>query len=124
MEYNKNELVYKFIDLKKKTNLNILQCFKLVFSKIGLVKNIGNYVVLTVIIIFLISGIFFVLKGKELVYNEIEEILKTKKIIINKINYKKDLNDAGFGISDSISSSEKNKNINNKKIITSNKLNS
>ena len=124
MEYNKNELVYQFIDLKKKTNLNILQCFKLVFSKIGLVKNIGNYVVLTVIIIFLISGIFFVLKGKELVYNEIEEILKTKKIIINKINYKKDLNDAGFGISDSISSSEKNKNINNKKIITSNKLNS
>ena len=106
MEYNKNELIDKFINSKLILNLNILKCFKLVFS-VRLLKSVGRYIIFAVIILFLISGIYFYVKGYKLVFEEIEEILIIKK----KQNYKKNLNYDEYikkNISDINTSSEKN----------------
>ena len=41
---NKNKLLNNFINLKETTNIYTLKCLKLLFSKNGLIKNIGNYI--------------------------------------------------------------------------------
>ena len=43
IKIDKNKL-YKFMDIKKIANFNVLKCYRLVFSKVGLVINIGFYV--------------------------------------------------------------------------------
>ena len=41
------------------TNLNLMKCFGTLFTKYGLLKNIGNYVLLLIIVSFVVSSIFF-----------------------------------------------------------------
>ena len=37
---NDEEIINKFIDIKKTANLDIIKCYKLLFSKEGLINNI------------------------------------------------------------------------------------
>ena len=74
------------------TNFKIMKCFKLLFSKEGLIKNIGNYIFLSIIFFFIISGIYFYSKGYDLICVQINDIVE-KKISENKeeINPKSDI---------------------------------
>ena len=61
------------------SNVGVMKCFNTLFSKYGLLKNIGNYILFFFIIIFSISGILFYKVGYVLLCNDIQEILSLKK---------------------------------------------
>ena len=80
---NKDKLLKIFVDFNNFMNIQLLKCYKLLFSKDGLIKNIGNYIIISIILIIIASFIFFTVKGYKLLYNIIYEIEylnhKTKK---------------------------------------------
>ena len=59
IKINKDKLLNNFINIKNNTNIKIIKCFKELFSKDGLKKNIGNYSLLSIILINIISNIFY-----------------------------------------------------------------
>ena len=75
---NKSELLYQFLNLTKSTNIDIFKCYKLLFTKEGLIINIGNYIIIIIIIIFLISAIFFYFKEYNLICHQINDLLNSK----------------------------------------------
>ena len=77
-EINKENLLYKFTNNKKITNFHILKCYKLVFSKIGFGKNAGNYIILLIIVLYLVSAIYFYFKGYNKIIHQINYILNEK----------------------------------------------
>ena len=77
-EINSDELLFKFSITKKLTNFDIFKCYSLLFSKKGLIKNIGNYISLVVIIVYIISGICFYRKGFDKICDQINIILDNK----------------------------------------------
>ena len=44
MNINKTKLYENFINIKNIANLKILRCFRKLFSKKGISRNIGNYI--------------------------------------------------------------------------------
>ena len=81
---NKHILENNFINNKRIHNLNVLKCHKLLFSKEGLIANIGSYIIISIIIVYIISAIYFYLKGYNLLCQQINQILKIK-ILNNEI---------------------------------------
>ena len=84
MKTNKMKLLENFKNIKNFANINILICYKILFSKLGIIHNIGFYI-LDVNIIFHIICIF-IFYGNQL--NIIKN--KIKDIIFAKDNIKKD----------------------------------
>ena len=76
-----NKLLNKFTNFKKISNIDIIKCHQLLFSKEGLISNIGSYLLLSIIFITIISLIFFSIKGYNLFYQKIQRII----IIIKNI---------------------------------------
>ena len=76
---HKDELVHKFIDIKKTANLGVIKCYKLLFSKKGLISNIGSYILFAILLFFFILSIIFYNKGFKKIKNKIYEIVKLKK---------------------------------------------
>ena len=100
----KDKLIESFNDLKKS---NISKCFKFFFSKEGFKDNIGNYILLGIIVINIILNIIMINQGKNLIQKEINKILKinvenknisdvnnNKLNNSNRYNNKKKLNDS------------------------------
>jgi hypothetical protein len=82
-------------------------------SKKGIIQNLGNYIISSILILFIISGIYFLIKGYKIVCEQIDDILRINNInreireIIDENQYKEIIPVLN-------SSSEKNKR-NNKK---------
>ena len=86
---NKTKVINYFKNLKYTTNFKVLKCLKLLF-KFGLIKNIANYIISSIIILYIILAIFFYCKEYKLLCIKIYEIIRIKKNM--KINIKEDLN--------------------------------
>jgi len=84
IKIDKNELLKKFVDINNIMNIKLLKCYKLLFSKEGLINNIGSYILLSIFLITISSIIIFLFKGFNGIYNIIDEIMKKKKKIIKK----------------------------------------
>ena len=102
---NENKLLNNFIDLKNSLNINIIKCYRVLFTKEGLIYNIGSYVILTIILINILSLIIFIIKG----YNLSKKMVKT--IVTQKTQIKK-----GKKIHNRNIKKEHNNNHNTKKI--------
>ena len=76
MNINKAKLLENFINIKNIINLNFLKCHKKLFNKLGILNNIGCYIILAIIIFHIIS--IFVLIGKQ---------FSTLKKKIKKLSY-------------------------------------
>ena len=63
-----------------------MKCYKTLFTKNGLLKNIGNYILLSIIFIYLINMNFFFLIDYFKLYKIIEDIIKIKKNNIQNNN--------------------------------------
>ena len=63
---------------KRKLNLNIMKCYQFLFLKGGLNKNIGFYINLIILILYIFLTIVFYLKGYDLLCNQINELLNNK----------------------------------------------
>ena len=57
---NQTDLLYNnFTNKDESSNLIAMKCYYVLFTKEGLSKNIGNYIIAFITIWFLISGIIF-----------------------------------------------------------------
>ena len=83
---DKDKFFKNFIDIKTITNIDIIKCYKVLFTKKGLIKNIGSYIILFIILIHIIFLIAFLLKGHKSFMNQINNIIKSKE---KKKRYKK-----------------------------------
>ena len=86
---NKEEFIHKFLDIKKTANLDIIKCYKLLFSKEGLIFNIGSYILLIILFLFFIFSTIFCFKGFKEINNIINIFIKMKKENKFKININK-----------------------------------
>ena len=78
--------IYNFT--KTKNDMVTMKCINTLFTKDGIVRNIGNYILAFIIVLFTIATILFYKCGYHLLENEIKEILsiKEKKEIKNHKN--------------------------------------
>ena len=80
-----NLLSYNFDNNKKSSNMITMKCYYTLFTKNGLLKNIGSYILLFTILLFMVSSILFYKCGYNLLEDEIKEIIRTKE---ENSNYK------------------------------------
>ena len=77
---NTNKLLNNFIDIKPISNLGVLKCYAVLFSKEGLINNIGSYIILMIELFFIISIFLFYFFE----YNYILNIIRDKLLLIKK----------------------------------------
>ena len=83
---DRDRLINNFIDIKSIINLEVMKCYSYLFTKEGILYNIGSYILLCSIFIYIISIIFFILRG----YNSF--IKRIYDVIINNSNDKDKIN--------------------------------
>jgi hypothetical protein len=76
-EFDKKDFINAFYNVRKYSNLKVVKCFKLIFSKKGQYMNYGSFFLIAIIILFLISQMIFHMNSKELVANLIKKLLKS-----------------------------------------------
>ena len=59
MKINKTKLLENFLDIKNIININILTCYKELFSKKGIKNNIGCFIIIAIILFHIICIYFF-----------------------------------------------------------------
>ena len=72
------ELLNNFRNIKQISNIGVIKCYKLLFTKDGILNNIGSYILIFIIFITIIDSILFCSKGYKLLFLKIKEIYKTK----------------------------------------------
>jgi hypothetical protein len=81
LDNDPNLLANDFVMNNETSNIGSLKCYQTLFSKEGLLKNIGSYILLFIIIFHLSSIIFFYKCGKAILENTIQEIIENKEKI-------------------------------------------
>ena len=76
---NKEKLLNNFINMKSISNIEVMKCYKKLFSKNGLKDNIGSYILLSIIFIYIVSSFLFSIKGYNIIITKIENIIKYLK---------------------------------------------
>ena len=76
MKINKTKIFEGFLNIKDIMNFKLLICYKVLFTKKGILKNIGSFIIIPIIIFHLICIIIFYCKS-----------FKSIKKIIHKIIY-------------------------------------
>ena len=79
------ELKSKF-QADKGTNIRIIKCYYLLFRKNGLKKNIGSYILLSMMFLLIIDLFFFLFIGYKSLLIKIEKVLKYKIGNLKDIN--------------------------------------
>ena len=79
-------LLNNFIELEKISNIYVMKCYKLLFTKDGLKFNIGSYILLGIIFFIIIFTILFRVKGYKKVELLINEVIKNKSEEKNQIS--------------------------------------
>ena len=74
MKINIDKLLNNFKSIKNVANLNLLVCHKSLFCKEGLIKNIGFYIFIVIIIIRIINLFIFYSKQIDLLKNKIKDL--------------------------------------------------
>ena len=76
----KNILFNNFQNINAISNIDIIKCYKLVFNKLYLKVNIGSYIILSIIILYLIFFLIFILKGFKNLVKKIYAIIAIEKL--------------------------------------------
>ena len=125
MKFNKAKLFQNFKDIKNFANFNFLICYKKLFNKMGILFNIGSYILLAIILFHIIVVIIFWINQFHLIKKKIKYIRSGIEAKVNKLfskikskENKKDRKDKNLIINKNESAKNNDKNINN--MITSN----
>ena len=73
---NKSELIFKFDIKKQPMNFYVIKCYKNLFSN-EIIKNIGNYIILIILFINLLSAFLVYTKEYDLLLKQIGDLLNT-----------------------------------------------
>ena len=76
---NKDKFINDITNISNIINLDIIKCYKIVFTKKGLIKNIGNYILISIIIINMMLLLLFTKKGFKEIKNKVEYIIKNNQ---------------------------------------------
>ena len=76
---DKDKLLNSFMDIKSLMNFDILKCYYTLFKKDGIINNIGSYILLAIILIFIASLVIFISKGYSSLMRQIDLIIKQNK---------------------------------------------
>ena len=79
-----DKLLYKFINVKSLLNFDIVKCHNVLFSKNGLINNIGSYLTLFIILLSLFLSIIFCLSGFNLLFSQMKSIAEMNNNIKEK----------------------------------------
>ena len=74
------ELIYKFSNIQRTTNLDILKCYKLIISRDAFAKNFVNYIFILIIFFYIFSAVYIYKKGYNLICEQVNKILEAKNI--------------------------------------------
>ena len=70
-----NEKIFKnFIDIKNIANINLLKCYKSLFTKKGFKKNIGSFIIIPIILFHIICIFIFYCNQQEKIKQKIDDI--------------------------------------------------
>ena len=75
MNIDVNEIYKNFKNIKNIANFNILICYKVLFNKKGIIKNIGFFLIIPILILHIIFIILFYIKYLNDLKNKIKEII-------------------------------------------------
>jgi hypothetical protein len=89
MNINKTKLFENFADFKNIANIDILKCYDNLFDIIGIIYNIGFYVISSILIYHIISFFVFYLRQSDTIIENINNIYKEKKAKLNTIKFTK-----------------------------------
>ena len=107
---NKTDILYhNFSYSDGNSQIVTLKCFNTLFTKEGLAKNIGSYILLFIILLFICSGLLFYKSGYPVLEDTIKEILKSKK-------KEKNIKDKNIHIKETSNEISKNKKKKDKKV--------
>jgi len=84
---SQKELIYKISNNQKATNLDILKCYKLIFSKDIFYKNFVNYIFIIIILFYIFSAIYIYKRGYDIICEQINKILEAKNIKLKESQY-------------------------------------
>ena len=72
-------LSYNFNSLDTSSNMVTMKCYYILFTKEGLIKNIGSYIIVFIFVVFMITIILFHKCGYPLLVDKIKERINLKK---------------------------------------------
>ena len=75
MNINKTKLYENFIHIKNIANIHLLKCYKALFSKEGIIHNIGSLTVIPVILLHFICFFYFFCKKIGVIKDKINDII-------------------------------------------------
>ncbi len=81
MKIDKKQLLDNFKDIKNIENIKLLKCVKVLFSKIGILKNVGFYIFNAIVILHAIILILFYKKKLSLLINIIKCLISAIKYL-------------------------------------------
>ena len=76
IKIDKEKLKNNFINIKSITNIIVMKCYQKLLTKEGLNRNLGSYLLLSIIFFFIVSSNLFLLIEYDIIFNKIEEIFK------------------------------------------------
>ena len=53
----------RFKNLKQIINIEVIKCYYTFFTKNGFLKNIGNFIIIVILILYIIETVYFIIKG-------------------------------------------------------------
>ena len=74
IKIDKDTLLNSFIDINNIANLQMLKCYKIVFQKNKILKNIGCYIYLFIIVCNLLCLFCFIIKDYKILLNKIYKL--------------------------------------------------
>ena len=86
IKIDKTKLYENFIDIKNIANINLLVCYKVLFSKNGLINNYGCYSLIPILIMHFIIIVIFYSKN---LYNQIQSIINKISLNIDNLQINK-----------------------------------
>ena len=81
MIINKKKLIDNFKNIKNIANLKLLKCYRVLFSKKGISKNVGFFIFIAFLIFHTITLIIFYLKKLDLLIKKIKQLIYAIKYV-------------------------------------------
>ena len=85
MNINKDKLLENFKNIKNIINLNFLMCYNKLFNKEGFLKNIGCYILFTIILFHILTILIFCINQFSSIVNKINNILTLSRLSENPL---------------------------------------
>ena len=110
----------RFKNLKQIINIEVIKCYYTFFTKNGFLKNIGNFIIIVILILYIIETVYFIIKGYDKFKIKITKIIsrdfpnkvvKTSLGILNNKDKKK-----AEKINRKLKTNENKKNLNESKL--------